>query len=48
MLEPTQGGTRLKLGIVLGHVCVGRGSAQVIRLSEQRSKLSMSLLMLCV
>ena len=40
------GGSRLKLGIFMGHGWMERGSSQVIRLSEQRSDLYMNLLML--
>ena len=41
------GGSGLKPGMVPGHGWVEHGSSQVIRLTEQRSELSMSLLMLC-
>ena len=46
MLEPAQGESGLKLGMVPGHRWVERGSSQVIRLTEHISKMSMSLLML--
>ena len=46
MLEPTWGGSELKPGMVPGHGWVEHGSSQVIRLSIQRSDMSLNLLML--
>ena len=40
------GGSRLKLGMVLGHGWVEHGSSQLIKLSKQRSNLPMNLLIL--
>ena len=46
MLESNSGGSRLKLGMVLGHGWVERGSSQVIQLSMQRSDMPVNLLIL--
>ena len=48
MLEPTWGGSRLKLGMVPGHGWVERGSSQVIRLSNTEVRSAYELLILVI
>ena len=48
MLEPTRGGSGLKLGTVSGHGWVERGSSQVIQPSNTEVRSAYELLMLFI